>query len=746
MGKKKRKKAKAKTPATKKKHSWWQDLVEKGFFESGLFYFLLFLFVFGLALSLRLFYLNSDLPRVSWSQDLTTDAPTYVSFARAKILVGDWNPFGQYRFVLWINSAFTLISFLVFKLWGVGRFQANLIAVFLNVFTILFIYLAVKKALNKNTALFSSFFLGINYILLIYSRSTFSEISTLFFIALGFYFFVLGFEKNFFLILSGASHACAIFFGKMLANFILPVCLGVLILLAIENLSKKGKKIRLSPAIFFLIGFLGVFLSWYLIIYYPVPGDVKSYLKEMSVGLYGAPVALDSIKDFISSIYSFGYTSGVFTGAPQRPGADLFYRMPFVFLLACLFLLFYFFGLFKGKFLEKIKSTSKLEFYLSFWLIIGFLALMIWNYRPLRYQLLIIPPLCVLAGIALNNFLNPPSLEKKEKLSWAYWIFFLPISSILIFHLFTFSLKLFGKTGSFNTLVLLSISAPIVLIIFYYIFFKNKSILKTKASKTKLLVISVVVLLISFINLNQYISWAKNPKYSLIRSSQDLGKMLDRGAVLSGPYASTLTQDNNLGFCFHMFGVAKVDPELFKRYPITHLALESRGGNKERAFQDYPEVMKDAKVVATYLLRGMPVEVYRIKEHTGNPQAEKYQLSDFEKAQILREEGKNDSAIVLLEQFNIRNPENVSAHLLLSDILSQKGDHQQAVSELEKAIEFDETNFILYYYLGYLYFQLSHLQNDPVLWERGIKAWEKSLKLNPRNLPLAQELKKIKGY
>ena len=33
-----------------------------------------------------------------------------------------------------------------------------------------------------------------------------------------------------------------------------------------------------------------------------------------------------------------------------------------------------------------------------------------------------------------------------------------------------------------------------------------------------------------------------------------------------------------------------------------------------------------------------------------------------------------------------------------------------------------------------------------LLWERGIEAWEKSLKLNPGNLQLAQQLKKVKGY
>ncbi|MGB2696784.1 MAG: tetratricopeptide repeat protein, partial [Candidatus Zixiibacteriota bacterium] len=527
---------------------------------------------------------------------------------------------------------------------------------------------------------------------------------------------------------------------------ILPVGLGVLILMACEDLYEKGKRIKPLPPILFLIGLLGAVLPWYLIIYNPVPGDVKFYLREMSVGLYGAPVALNSIKDFIYSIFSLGYVSGIFKGAPYRAGTDLFYRMPFLFLISCLFLIFYFFKIFKGNFLKKIKSTSKSELYMVLWLIIGFMALMPWNYRPLRYQLLIIPPLCVLAGIALDKFLHPARSGEKEKLSWVYWIFFIPIFSILVFHLCTFYLRLFGKTGSFDSLVTFSVLLAIALIIVWYLFLKNKSKTILTIPSFKLFGFLIIVILIFLINISPYISWAKNRQNSLIRSSQDLGKILNQGAVLSGPYASTLTQDNNLSFCFHMFGVVRVDTLLFKRYPITHLALESRGGNKERAFKDYPEVMKDARVVTNYILRGMPVEIYRIKEHTGNPEAEKYQLSDFERAKILIEDNKADSAITLLRKFNTENPQNLSAYLVLSDIFSQNQDYKEAVSELEKAIEFDKRNDILHYYLGYRYFQLSDLEKNKLYWERGVKAWEKSLQLNPRNSQLAQQLRKIKGH
>jgi len=168
-----------------------------------------------------------------------------------------------------------LISFFFFKLLGVGRWQANLVAASLSSLTLVFFYLAIKKGKDQKAALLATFFLGINYILVMYSRSTFAEVSVIFFIALGIYFFVLGMKKDWPLIPSGACFAVSIFFGKMLAMFILPVCLGVVVLSALGEFSAGYRKIKYSLILFFAAGSLSVVLLWFFLIYSPFSENVS---------------------------------------------------------------------------------------------------------------------------------------------------------------------------------------------------------------------------------------------------------------------------------------------------------------------------------------------------------------------------------------------------------------------------------------------------------------------------------------
>lgn len=114
-------------------------------FESAILKFAIIVLIFGLAIFLRLFHINADPPYVSWSQDLLTDPFHYTSFARSKVFWGEWDLFNQYSFLLWKNSALTFFSFLFFNLFGVGRLQANLTAVVLNILSLLFLFFGPKK-------------------------------------------------------------------------------------------------------------------------------------------------------------------------------------------------------------------------------------------------------------------------------------------------------------------------------------------------------------------------------------------------------------------------------------------------------------------------------------------------------------------------------------------------------------------------------------------------------------------------
>ena len=224
----------------------------------------------------------------------------------------------------------------------------------------------------------------------------------------------------------------------------------------------------------------------------------------------------------------------------------------------------------------------------------------------------------------------------------------------------------------------------------------------------------------------------------------DLGKIVNEEAVISGPYGPGLVWDNKLKNVIHMFGVTKPDPQLFLTYPITHLALE-RGGNRDRAFKDYPEVMNKAKIVTTYWLRNVIVDIYRIAEWTGNPETNNYHLSDFEEAKMLIDQGDTNSAVASLEGFASLQPENISGYQTLAEIYYGLGEFEKSAISLERAAQFNPTDFFVHQQLGLVWLTLQNLTGEESYRLKAIGEWEKSLKLFPENANLAEQLHQIKG-
>jgi 4-amino-4-deoxy-L-arabinose transferase-like glycosyltransferase len=740
-------KQKKKNSGPKKSLPWLnRGIFSKSFWNSPGGCFLLIVIIMGLGIFMRLSFLSADPPLdLSWSQDVNTDPGQYTSFARSKVLWGEWDPFGIPFLVLWLNSAYTLISFFFFKLLGVGRWQANLVAGGLSSLTLIFFFLAIKKGVNRKTALLATFFLGINYILVMYSRNTFAEVPVIFFIVLGIYLLVLGLKKSWILAFSGACFAVSIFFGKMLAMFILPVCLGVVILSALDEFLPNHRRIKFSPILFFTAGFLSVLLSWFFIVYSPSAKTVSQFVSGMSVATYGSPQAFRSISDFVYSLFSFGEVTHVFVSEGYSVGTDLFFRMPFIFILSLLFLLSCFFKIFKFKNIFKnLRSCSKLELFFGLWLVVGILALMPWNYRPLRYQILVIPPLCALAAFSLLDFLNPPESPKKDKISLWFWIFSIPTASFLIFHTMSFFLKIFQRTAQLNLIIVLSFffSLPLT-----YIFYRMKRRKSSWLGRSyKIIMVAVVVLLILWVGGGQFVGFARTIQYSFLSASLDLGQILSSEAVVSGPYAQTLTMDNKLKLVLHMFAGWPADPELFEKYPITHLAMEVEGGQMEQALKDYPQVMMNAKPVTTYFLRDFAVQILRVSESSGNPKTQNYQLSDFEKAKLLLEDGQVDSALTGLNQFVEQHPNNCSGYRTLAEIHYDRKDFEKAALFLQEASKFDPTDFFTHYFLGAVYLKLYDQKNDDTYQLLAIKEWERALELFPQNDKLAAQLKNIRGY
>ena len=82
----------------------------------------------------------------------------------------------------------------------------------------------------------------------------------------------------------------------------------------------------------------------------------------------------------------------------------------FVFIIGLYFILQFIIDHLKGKSTEYLGITGFVVFLLA--MIIGtFGALMIWNYRPLRYQTILIYPVCAAAGIFIQTLLDGRKTE-----------------------------------------------------------------------------------------------------------------------------------------------------------------------------------------------------------------------------------------------------------------------------------------------------------------------------------------------
>jgi 4-amino-4-deoxy-L-arabinose transferase-like glycosyltransferase len=706
------------------------------FFSSRVFEILLFCFILGLAFVGGVIHLSADPPAISWSQDVATDPPQYTNFARNKVLWDSWVVYPPNRFVFFLKSFSSAASYVVFSVFGTGRSQANLVAVLLNLLTVIFLFLAMKKVFGKRAAFFSFFLLAVNYVFIMYGRNPFLEISALFLLTLGFYFAVSGFRKRVLLIPSGICFAAAIFFGKTMAAFILAACLVVVLLWTFQHYSSSEKKIDLRPLVFFAAGFLSVTIFWLFFSYLPAQREVAGYLGEQALGLYGFPAALKSISGFVSSLFTFG--------------TDLFYRMPVAFLLAFLGLLLFFRN--RPSFREFVRhkdDRSKAAAFIVFWFLAAFFLLMILNYRPLRYQIYLIPPLCGLAGLWLDRLVSPDR-AKNAPSGVLFWVVFLVAGTFVVNYVITTLHTLSRKQIPLgSSLPIAFVVAVICGALYFWRLSASKRVSREAAgppNKGLRLFLALALIVTSFVvNGWQYASWASSPTYSLNRSSLDLGEVLSKEAVISGPYGPALVWDNRLGDVIHMFGVTQPDPQLFLTYPITHLALE-RGGNRDRAFKDYPEVMNQSPVVATYWLRNIPVDIYRVAGHTGNSRVKDYPLSDFEKAKLLFDQSDNDSALVMLEEFVSRNPDNYSGYVVLAEMYFNLSDFEKSSQALEQAIRFNPTDFLTRQQLGTVYLNLGQQTKQDSYRLLAIDQWERSLKLFPQNTKLAARLQSIKGY
>jgi len=691
--------------------------------------FIILLLIFSVLISLRLYHLDADPPlKVSISTDVYTDPPQYTMFARNYVQTGDFDPLDDSRRIVFLKSLVTVLSFMVFYVGGATTWTSNFVG-FLYAFGSLFLfYLFIRKIAGVIPGLIFLILAGLNYNLIFYGRLSFLEHSMTFFAFLSLVL-ITYFKNHIIWVLAGISLAVGLFFGKVIGViFLTPFAVYFLYLI---SSSEKKKKVVIQPLLF-ISGFITVLVFWYFFTYSPMQSQVSGYYDEQAVSLYGSPEGLKSFDSFIEKMVDFGNDS------------KLFPRMQTGAILSAIFLGFVFFRFSRLKsWKEKFNNSNVGYLFIAALIITFYLMLMIWNYRPLRYQLPMIYAIYGAAAIVLNMMWQKWKEGETKKNPILFYLLCFPLVVVPIYQIWNGFADKYGWDFYYDSnkhwVAIIS-----VIIVFLISFIIRKNLL-TKITFLPAIAkgIAGIILIANIVfGVLSYYSWADLPTFTIRDNSRDLGMMLSENAVVSGPLAPTLIQENNLGCVIHMFGVSEADPDLFKRFPITHLLLDD--SNEKRAKADYPNLMEDAEHVLTYHVGMKKVRLFRIAEVSGNRIAEGYKLSSMEKAINLYHNNEIGQANLLAGAHIKENPENLSGYLTVATVAENEELFQLAEDYLKKAIEFSPTNYHLRSKLAEFYKKLYIDTADDKYKGEGLKYFEQAIELAPGSSKLKVSYRELR--
>ncbi len=653
-------------------------------FASGRNFYLCLGIILIIGLFFRVLYLPADAPiGITKSQDFSTDPPQYTYFAHNLNQHGSWNPYDDPRFAQWEYTTQNIVATALYAVIGSGRAQGNLIAVLFNLISVLLLALAIKNFGSRLGALFFAIFAAFDFTMIWFARTPFLEASQNFWICAAVYLFSLHEKKSWALIAAGAATALAAFFGKMIALFMLGPFTGLWI---VQFLSEdQDRKLLTKRVIQYYAGFVAITLIWLVLIYLPSRSEVGGYLAEQALGLYGSPQAFKSVQDFFISLNTLLW---------ER---DFFVKMPILTIAGFLggSIILYWLAL-RSRAGHWFRSINPGWLLITFWCAVGFLSLFPWNYRPLRYQTTIIFPTMALAGFLLSfawrEIIAPAAAGSKKTSSgprlWqvavTQGLWLMPLIGAVLFFLVRkpdeFYFRPFLASPVAYSIGFFVVGALLALI--WYAIKRNGFSLRHGA------IIGSVIIVLLFVgwNTRAFYNWTELRQYSLLTADRDFEAITNDGAVASGPYGPAITLDNDRGSLIHMFGVVRVDQNLFDEYPITHLAMDQ--GNEDRAREDYPELMEKAWMITRYVIRGVAVKVFNIAEGSGNAAARAYKPSDYELAQKFISARQEDSAQVYMSRFLESDVANYSADLYVGDALASVGEFERALSHYHKVQEF----------------------------------------------------------
>jgi 4-amino-4-deoxy-L-arabinose transferase-like glycosyltransferase len=548
------------------------------------FFFPLLTAITLLGFALRISDLRADPPPdLSWSFAPYTDESLNTYSARNLVLYGSWKQDDFLPFVIY--PLVNMLVALVFKILGIGFVQVKLLSLLAGVLGIFVIALLVKEEVDKTAALLSALLLATCYPLVMYSRLGLVETVQILFLLLTGLFWVKGLKQPWLMFFCGICAAGTVLLVKISAIFIAPVML----ILFVSELLKKGRPRELRSAlILFLAGVLLALSIWFLVVFLPYRREYLRYvLRHSSESPAGHPSTLPA---YLFNTFTFGLRS------------RLLPRMVFLAVLGFVTLPW----LAKGQ--NRVLRYAMLVF------VFGLLMLGYMNYRPPRYEIILLPFLLIASATALIELLFKgsviPPVRKPTIIGTTLYSFWLwPLSLQLLLYIAGF--RNYPQPGTESGIIILSLLLSLALTFAGYglLKFKNNGlVIKSPYLRAALVVILLVLSL--RLDFGQFHTWFSNRTYDLINYSKELDRSLPENAVVAGSWSPPLMiESRKRSICITDWANIN-DP--INRFGVTHLILGENEADQMFIKKLAPDLQKNMTLLRTFRIRGQLLRVFAL--------------------------------------------------------------------------------------------------------------------------------------
>lgn len=573
--------------------------------------------VFLLAFGLRLYALAADPPlHLSLSQGLNTDAWTTIQAARMKLNFGEWDLYPDprvldlYYFYLGMNW----LAYLTFLLFGVGFWQANFMPVVMGLLSIAWIAGFARQQFGWRVSLLAALFLTTNFVYVMYNRIPITYPVATAGMTFSLFLWGLGLRRPLYFFFSGLAAALTVAFIKVVGLAFIPAGLAGTLILAWRR-RQAGQSDVYRPLLYFVIGPILVAGLYYLFVSNLPPRMVTQTTHSLQKQTFSPTYGLEeNIRLVVQSLLQFGTRSGFVL------------RMLPLFVLAM--------GYTAWQLLTIAKKLPTLPVgeivaLLYFGSVLGMLLVFAAAVRPTRYVVPLIPPICLVAALALDAWLRAERIQLPKRFGRLYPIYIQLILTYLIYQVLEALLKLISmirlQTGLADWRVIhdvatlytvFTVALVLALIVTFGFLWRVK--VRRRAYipiQNRNWVALLFVIAIVGGDMIQYLAWARDPQFSLVESSRQIAQDLGDNVTLGGPYAQVLTMENKQrSFYFK--------PGSYRDYVYSHQfdylvteadsLLKNGPFNDEQFYNTMPELMNRASLVREYYIRGYLIKVYQV--------------------------------------------------------------------------------------------------------------------------------------